>query len=141
MRRGRTSAITRFVAGATFAVALAGCSLIPRAGDPARLPDDDPRIADCGIPKAGMWMAFPIAHAREFAAHFDGWTQAPELLVDDPALVIIGNAIGGRAGGDELFYDMCIAVGPPDDALVHRYGPTRFEFVRPDLGAPPVPMP
>jgi hypothetical protein len=119
---------------------VAGCSLIALPGDPARLPPDDPRVAACGIPTSDMWMAFPMAEARDFTKHFPGWSEgADELLVPDPALVIIGPGHAGRGG--ELAYDMCIAVGPPTDALIHRYGPTRFDFVLPDLNGPVVPMP
>lgn len=125
-----------------FAVALTACSLLPRLGDPARLPADDPRVAACGIPTAEMWMAFPMTEAREFPEHFPEWTEgADELLVAEPALVMISNGYPAPRAGGELLYDMCIAVGPPSEALIHRYGPTRFEAVRPVLGGPLVPMP
>jgi hypothetical protein len=89
-----------------------------------------------------MWMAFSMARARDFPEHFPGWSAgADELLVDEPALVMIGNARQVPRGSGELFYDMCIAVGAPTDALLHRYGPTRFDSVRPVLGGPLVPMP
>lgn len=88
-----------------------------------------------------MWMVFSMARARDFTEHFPGWSQgADELLVDDPALVIIGNGQPATRG-NELVYDMCIAIGPPSDAQVHHYGYTRFDAVRPDLGGPLVPMP
>ena len=59
----------------------------------------------------------------------------------DPALVMIGNGYSVPAGGNKLFYEMCIAVGPPANAVVHHYGPTRFDAVRPEIGGPLVPMP
>jgi hypothetical protein len=83
-----------------------------------------------------------MAHASDFTVHFPGWSKgADELLVADPALVIIGSGAPFPGSGGKLFYDMCIAVGPPEDALIHHYGPARFDAVRPDLGAPLVPMP
>ena len=125
---------------AALAVSAAGCAVILPPGDPHRLPGDDPRVAACGIPTSDMWMAFPMAEARDFSKHFPGWTRgADELLVSDPALVMIGPGRHGRGG--ELAYDMCISVGPPDDAVLHRYGPTRFDVVIPDLNGPIVPMP
>jgi hypothetical protein len=89
-----------------------------------------------------MWMAFGMAEARDFPQHFPGWSKgADELLVPEPALVMISNGYTTGFGGDELAYDMCIAIGPPSDARIHHYGPTRFDAVRPDLGGPLVPMP
>lgn len=86
-------------------------------------------------------MVFAMAEARDFPRHFPGWSEgADELLVTEPALVIISNGYSVPRG-NELGYDMCIAVGPPSDALIHRYGPTRNDAVRPDLADPLVPMP
>lgn len=134
----------RRAAAALLGVALlaltAGCGTPMRPGDPARLPQDDPRVAACGIPTTNMWMVFSMAHARDFPQHFPGWSEgADELLVDDPALVIFSNGL--PAAGSGQVYDMCIAVGPPADALIHHYGLTRFDAVRPELGGPLVPMP
>ena len=126
---------------ATMAVSVAGCTVILPPGDPARLPADDPRVLACGIPTSDMWMAFPMAEARDFTKHFPGWSQgADELLVSDPALVMIRSGHNSPRSG-ELVYDMCIAVGPTEDPVIHRYGPTRFDFVLPDLNGPIVPMP
>lgn len=124
------------------ALALAGCAVAPRLGDPIRLPVEDPRAVACGIPRSEMWMAFSMARARDFQLHFPGWSEGvQELEVDDPALVIIGPGVHRGFGGDELSYDMCIAVGPPSEAILHRYAGIRFDAVRPELGGPPVPMP
>jgi hypothetical protein len=54
---------------------------------------------------------------------------------------MISNGYAAPRAGGELVCDMCIAIGPTSDALIHRYGPTRFDAVRPDLGGPLVPMP
>jgi hypothetical protein len=122
-------------------VLLAGCSLVARPGDPSRLVADDPRVKDCGIPIGEMWMAFAMEHASDFTKHFPGWSEgAQELEVPDPALVIIGPPLPALAGEGSM-YEVCIAVGAPSDAIVHRYGYTRFDGVRPDLGGPIVPMP
>ncbi len=87
-------------------------------------------------------MVFAMAEARDFTEHFPGWSEgADELLVSDPALVMISNGYQTGFGGGQLAYDMCIATGPPADARVHHYGPTRFDAVIPDLGGPLVPMP
>ena len=87
-------------------------------------------------------MVFAMAKAQDFSEHFPGWTEgAEELQVPDPALVLIGNGHPSGFGGDQLGYNMCIAIGPPSDARIHHYGPTRFDAVRPDLGGPLVPMP
>jgi len=131
-----------------------GCPLATSAaaagpGDPSLLADD-PRFAQCGIPVDQAWMAFTMAEARDFSRHFPGWSAgADELLVDDPALVVIGPGVESRGGNPNvdplatpaLGYDMCIVVGKPSDAIVHHYGPTRFDAVVPDLGGPAVPMP
>jgi hypothetical protein len=123
-------------------IALAGCSLAPRPGDPNRLVKEDPRVLGCGIPIGEMWMAFPMARARDFTSHFPGWSEgAQELEVDDPALVIIGPGQPSGFPNEGSLYEMCIAIGPPIDAIVHHYGYTRFDGVRPDLGGPIVPMP
>ena len=120
--------------------AVASCALVPRAGDPHRLVADDPRVVECGIPIADMWMAFPMSRASDVGLHFPGWTQGnDELQVPDPALVIIGPP--HQWTDDSAYFDMCIAVGPPDDALLHRYSGVRFDAVRPDLGGPAYPMP
>lgn len=124
------------------ALAMTACGLFPRAGDPARLPKDDPRIAGCGIPTSEVWMVFAMAEARDFSLHFPGWSEgADELLVPDPALVIISHGYPAARGGGQSVYEICIAVGPPSDALIHHYGLTRFDAVVPNLGGPPVPMP
>jgi hypothetical protein len=122
-------------------LAASGCTLLPRPGDPARIPADDPRVAACGMSRSDLWMVFSMAEARDFTRHFPGWSEgADELLLPDPALVMISDGYGGTRG-EGLVYDMCIAIGPPADALIHHYGATRFDAVRPDLGGPLVPMP
>ena len=123
------------------ALGIAACSFAPRPGDPSRLVADDPRVKDCGIPIGEMWMAFAMEHASDFTKHFPGWSEgAQELEVPDPALVIIGPPLPAKAG-EGAVYEVCIAVGAPSDAIVHRYGYTRFDGVRPELGGPIVPMP
>ena len=94
-------------------------------------------------------MAFTMDHASDFTQHFPGWSSgAQELEVDAPALVVISTGQEVRGGNPaaasqapELAYEMCIAVGSPSDALIHHYGPTRFDAVVPVLGGPAVPMP
>jgi hypothetical protein len=117
------------------------CSAVPRPGDPAIYATDQ-RMVDCGIAPSDAWMAFGMARARDFTLHFPGWSEgAEELEVDTPALVVIRNGDLSPRGGDEHFYEMCIAVGLPGDAVLHRYGGTRFDAIRPVLGGPLVPMP
>jgi hypothetical protein len=87
-------------------------------------------------------------HARDFSLHFPGWSKgAPELDVDDAALVVMSKGediptTGFPASSPRpLYYEICIAVGPPSDAIVHQYGWTRFDTVRPSLDGPLVAVP
>jgi hypothetical protein len=129
------------VGAAAAVVAYIALGLISRPGDP-KLVADDPRYTACGISIPQAWMAFPMAETRDFSLHFPGWSEgAQELLVAEPALVVLGNGHHSARGGGDLYYDMCIAVGPPGDAIIHRYGPTRFDAVRPVLDGPQVAMP
>ncbi|TAL12661.1 MAG: hypothetical protein EPO00_01595 [Chloroflexota bacterium] len=109
----------------------------------------DPRLAACRERLPDVDHVFEMRHARWFPRYFPGWTDGqPELEVDDPALVVLSkpNAYAGmgvpRAGTPsddptgpsptpELLYMMCIAVGAPDGAIVHVYGPIRFESIVP----------
>jgi hypothetical protein len=119
----------------------------PRPGDPS-LVASDPRLSRCGVPSDRVWLAFTMGQARDFSRHFPGWSAgAPELEVDDPALVVMSQGEDISTTGfapsspRPLFYEMCIAVGPPSDAIVHQYGWTRFDAVRPSLNGPLVPLP
>jgi hypothetical protein len=109
---------------------------------------DDPRLAACATAHvAEPAVVFEMTYAQWFPLYFPGWSRgAPELEVDDPALVVIGRegpgpaTLGGRPTGsfdpaDRLAYQMCIAVGPPSDATVHDYGWTHFDRVVPVLSA------
>jgi len=119
----------------------------PHPGDPA-LVAADPRLSQCGMPADRVWLAFRMDHARDFSQHFPGWSEgAPELDADDPGLVVMSQGEDipttgfARPSPRPLFYEMCIAVGAPDDAIVHQYGWTRFDAVRPSLDGPLVVLP
>lgn len=120
----------------------------PPPGDPTPLLGD-PRYAACGIAPDRTWMAFLMVQASDFTEHFPGWSKgAEELLVPDPALVVISTGSEFRGGNPmaspeppALIYEICIAVGPSSGAIVHHYGPTRFDTVVPVIGGPAVPMP
>jgi hypothetical protein len=109
----------------------------------------DRRLTECeaqiGSPAA---QAFVMTHAAWFPLYFPGWSRgAPELEVDDPALVVIGPEMPGRnfvprANDDPTpattpspTFRMCIAVGTPDDATLHDYGYTWFDRIVPVLSA------
>jgi hypothetical protein len=120
----------------------------PGPTDPTRFADD-PRLAACESDLGGPAVqAFEMTHAMWFPLHFPGWTLgAPELEVDDPALVVIGAEQPGhvtlgnpRASGDPEpnasptpTFHMCIAVGPPGAAVIHDYGVTWFDRIVPVL--------
>lgn len=109
----------------------------------------DARLAACRDAVPDVDHVFEMRHARWFPRYFPGWYDgAPELEVDDPALVVLSKPVDyphmgiPQLGGPtedptapsptpELLYMMCIAVGPPDGAIVHLYGPTRFETIVP----------
>ena len=102
----------------------------------------DPRLAACSTDVADVDRVFEIVQSRYFPLYFPGWWQgAPELEVDDPALVVIGREqrwpIMGAAPGPGqtvdpnagLGYQMCIAVGTPASFIIHNYGVTHFDRI------------
>jgi hypothetical protein len=108
----------------------------------------DPRLAACSTDVADVDRVFEMVQGRFFPLYFPGWWQgAPELEVDDPALVVIGREqvwpITGAAPGPGqtvdpnagLGYQMCIAVGTPASFIVHNYGVTHFDRIVPVLSA------
>ena len=109
----------------------------------------DPRFTACADGHvAEPAMVFEMAHAQWFPLHFPGWSRgAPELEVDDPALVVVGREQHWPTTGGppppgrtidpdaNLGYQMCIAVGTPSDASVHDYGVTHFDRIVPILSA------
>jgi hypothetical protein len=117
--------------------------------DPATFASDA-RLAACRSVLADVDHVFEMTHARWFPRYFPGWSEgAPELEIDDPALVVLerpqqwmvfnqaplfgpDTGAGPRPTNPPL-YRMCIAVGPPDNALVHLYGPTWFAEIVPVL--------
>jgi hypothetical protein len=146
-------------AAVTIAIGLTALALVPRftfgigEANAPRPPDPsafaaDSRLAACRSYVAEPAMVFEMVHSRYFPLYFPGWgLGAPELDVDDPALVVIGREqvwpITGAAPmpGQTLDpmaglgYQMCIAVGPPDNAIAHDYGITRFDRLVPVLSA------
>jgi hypothetical protein len=101
----------------------------------------DARVAACGTPSSGTWLVFPMDRARDFSQHFPGWAKgADELLTDQPALVVLSTGYKSAVSA-QLLYDMCIAVGSSVDSIVHHYGATRFDAVRPDLSRPAIALP
>ncbi|HUQ78681.1 MAG TPA: hypothetical protein VM427_07405 [Patescibacteria group bacterium] len=157
----RSAARRRSILGAAASIALllgvAGLVVgrVPLIDDVGRAqpPDPaafagDPRLADCASGMADVAQAFEMARARWFPLHFPGWWRgAEELEVDDPALVVISGERPGqryvpqRSGvpwdlsTPHPVIELCIAVGPPQDAVVHRYGQTWFERIVPVLSA------
>ena len=145
------AAIAILVIGGGFAL---GRIPVPSFGQPGTGPgpaafEGDPRLADCeaqiGSPAAQV---FEMAHASWFPLYFPGWSRgAPELEVQDPALVVIGPQLPGmnrvpRIEGDPTpattpspMFRMCIAVGTPNDATLHDYGYTWFDRIVPMLSA------
>jgi hypothetical protein len=108
----------------------------------------DPRLAACSTDVTDVDRVFEMVQSRYFPLYFPGWWQgAPELEVDDPALVVIGREqrwpITGAAPGPGetvdpsagLGYQMCIAVGTPASFIVHNYGVTHFDRIVPVLSA------
>ena len=108
----------------------------------------DPRLEMCRPSVSGVAQVFEMTHARWFPLYFPGWfLGAPELEVDDPALVVIGQSRPGQnfvpqpsgaeppRGTGSPTFDLCIAVGPPATAVAHQYGPTWFERIVPVLSA------
>jgi hypothetical protein len=117
----------------------------PRVGPAAFA--GDPRVAACEATTGPAAQVFEMTHAEWFPLYFPGWWKgAPELEVPDPALVVIGapfmgGILGGAPGSDPSSpapthppsYLMCIAVGPPEAAVLHQYGPTSFDRIVPVL--------
>lgn len=108
----------------------------------------DPRLAACSSDVAEVDRVFEMVKSRYFPLYFPGWWQgAPELEVDDPALVVIGREqvwpiTGAAPGPGQTFdpnaglgYQMCIAVGTPASFIAHNYGVTRFNRLVPVLSA------
>jgi hypothetical protein len=109
----------------------------------------DPRLAGCEAQiGATAAQVFEMTHAEWFPLYFPGWYRgAPELLVDDPALVVIGPTFDGPflggppppgttpdpAATPRHAFQMCIAIGPAGDAALHAYGPTWFDRIVPVL--------
>jgi hypothetical protein len=117
----------------------------PVASGPAAFAGD-PRLAACSTEVADVDRVFEMVQSRYFPLYFPGWWQgAPELEVDDPALVVIGReqrwpTTGAAPGPGEtidpnagLGYQMCIAVGAPTSFIVHNYGVTHFDRIVPVL--------
>jgi hypothetical protein len=107
----------------------------------------DPRLAACEATTGPAAQVFEMTHAEWFPLYFPGWWKgAPELEVPDPALVVIGPPYQGallgappRSGDPSPAptrppsFLMCIAVGPPEAAALHQYGPTWFDRIVPIL--------
>ena len=120
----------------------------PTESIPARFADD-PRLAACSTQfVAEPATVFEMTHAQWFPLHFPGWWKgAPELEVDDPALVVIGReqhwprVAGPPPPGQtyppdsDLGYEMCIAVGTASGFITHGYGVTHFDRIVPVLSA------
>ena len=124
----------------------------PQPPDPAAF-DGDPRLAACRTQLIDVDRVFEMTHAQWFPLYFPGWWKgAPELEVDDPALVVLESprqrgfagapaaqpTDGGSAGPvptQSPSFQMCIAVGPPGNAQIHQYGPTWFDRIVPVLSA------
>lgn len=125
---------------------------VPLPGISAEPPDPaayagDPRLDDCRSQLGDVDRVFEMTHARWFPLHFPGWWKgAPELEVDDPALVVLerprpgvrrlpGQSADGSApvATPTPVFGMCIAVGRPGSATIHTYGQTWFERIVPVL--------
>jgi hypothetical protein len=118
----------------------------PVASSPAAFAGD-PRLAACSTDVADVDRVFEMVKSRYFPLYFPGWWQgAPELEVDDPALVVIGREqrsmlVAPPPPGQtldpkaRLGYQMCIAVGTPASFIVHDYGVTHFDRIVPMLSA------
>jgi len=148
---GRRRTILAAAASIALLLGVAGLVIgrVPLIGDVGRAqpPDPaafagDPRLADCATGMTDVAQAFEMTHARWFPLHFPGWWGgAEELEVDDPALVVISGERPGQRyvpqpsglpkdlSTPHPVIDLCIAVGPPGDAIVRRYGPTWFERI------------
>jgi hypothetical protein len=126
----------RFIALLAVVAVIAVSTLLVRGAANA-----DARVAACGIPSSRTWLVFPMERARDFSEHFPGWSKgADELLTDQPALVVLSTGYKSPVS-PQLLYDMCIAVGSSVDSVVHHYGWTRFDSVRPDLSRPAISLP
>jgi hypothetical protein len=145
------------VAAIAVALGLGALVLAPRLGSVANQPEGpkppdpaafagDARLERCAAELVAVELAFEMTKASYFPLHFPGWWKgAPELEVDDPALVVIEPehdvaGFGGPAGESldpdaDRGYVVCIAVGTPEGFVVHRYGPTRFDRIVPALSA------
>lgn len=154
---GRRRSILAAAASIALLLGVAGLVIgrVPLIGDAGRAvaPDPaafagDPRLAACASGMTEVAQVFEMTRARWFPLHFPGWGRgAEELEVDDQALVVISGERPGQryvpqpSGLPEdrstphPVIEMCIAVGPPDGAVVHRYGPTWFERIVPVLSA------
>lgn len=119
----------------------------PAPPDPAAFAGD-PRLAACAAGMTDVAQVFEMTHARWFPMYFAGWwAGAEELEVEDPALVVISGQRPGQRyvpqpsglpenlSTPDPVIELCIAVGPPDGAIVHRYGPTWFGRIVPVLSA------
>ncbi len=144
------AAIAILVIGGGFALGRLALPSFGPGGETGRAAHaGDPRLAECeaqiGSPAA---QAFEMTHASWFPLYFPGWSRgAPELEVDDPALVVIGPQMPGmnavpRANDDPSpattpspMFRMCIAVGASGNATVHDYGYTWFDRIVPVLSA------
>jgi hypothetical protein len=165
-RRSRRPANLLAAAAVIVSLGLGAVALAPRFGSVAApaasdagVPDatgsipiafaGDPRLAACS-PQfvAEPVTVFEMAHAQWFPLHFPGWWKgAPELELDDPALVVIGReqhwprVAGPPPPGQtyppdsDLGSEMCIAVGPASGFIVHGYGVTHFDRIVPVLSA------
>lgn len=127
-----------------------GRVLLPRISaeppDPAAYAGD-PRLDACRSQLGDVDRVFEMTHARWFPVHFPGWWKgAPELEVDDPALVVLERPRPGlrRVPGPSAdgsapvatptpMFGMCIAVGRAGSATIHTYGQTWFERIVPVL--------
>jgi hypothetical protein len=158
-RRRRQPSNLATAAAVIVALGLAAFALVPRNGSVSSEVNGpvasgpsahaaDPRLAACSTDVADVDRVFEMVQSRYFPLYFTGWWQgAPELEVDDPALVVIGREqiwpITGAAPGPGqtidpnagLGYQMCIAVGTPASFLVHDYGVTHFDRIVPVLSA------
>lgn len=149
---GRRRSILAAAASIALLLGVAGLVIgrVPLVGDVGRpvAPDPaafagDPRLAVCARNLIDVDRAFEMTHARWFPLYFPGWGKgAPELEVDDPALVVIetprevmGAFAPGSSPTQSKYYQVCIAVGPPGASITHLYGPTSFERIVPVLSA------
>ena len=146
------AAVALLIGAATFLVGRLAVPGVagPLPPDPAAF-DGDPRLAACRTQLIDVDRAFEMTHAEWVPLYFPGWWKgAPELEVDDPALVVLesqrqwgvagapaAEPTGGGSPGpiptQSPSFRMCIAVGPPDNFVMHQYGPTWFDLIVPVL--------